>query len=181
MKGVIVALVIVALLAVGVIGMYNGLATQHEGVMASWAQIENQLQRRYDLIPQLVDTVKGYIKHEEGVFKSIAEARARIGQGGSAGDLANAEGELSSAISRLLMITENYPELKADRQFINLQDEIAGTENRLGVARREYNEKVEQFNGKIRRIPYRFFGYDRFEYFRIDEGARTAPKINFNN
>ncbi len=155
-KGSAVWLVVVALVvvvAVWAVSTYNGLVKQEELIDSQWAQVENQLQRRYDLIPNLVNTVKGYATHEEEVFTAIADARARLNQAATVDEKVEASNELESGLARLLVIIENYPELKADTQFIRLMDELSGTENRISVERMRFNEQVKDYNTKIRQFP----------------------------
>ncbi len=165
------------------IGTRNKLVTMEENINAAWAEIDNQLQRRSDLIPNLVATVKGYAKHEKEVFTQIAEARAKLAGAKSVTEKANSYNQLQSALSRLLVIVERYPELKADRNFTRLMDELAGTENRIAVARKRYNDQVREFNAKIRRFPTsivaNMMGLTKKDYFQIEEKARVAPKVNF--
>lgn len=162
---------------------YNGLVSLDEEVNGSWAQVENQLQRRFDLIPNLVETVKGYAAHEERVLGEIAEARTRYAGAGNMEEKSAAFDELDSALGRLMVIVENYPQLKADSQFIRLQDELAGTENRIAVARMRYNEMVKTYNAKIRRLPLALYasllGFDAREYFQPSAGSSEAPQVNF--
>src|SRR3954468_17495577 len=132
---------------------YNKFSTQEEGIKAQWAQVQNQLQRRNDLIPNLVETVKGYAAHESGVFKDIADARSRLLGAKSPEETIQAANQQTSALGRLLAVVESYPNLKADQQFMRLQDELAGTENRLSVARMRYNEAVQAYNTQRRRFP----------------------------
>ncbi|MCC5911934.1 MAG: LemA family protein [Clostridiaceae bacterium] len=186
-KTLIIIAIIVAVIAipiVGAVGNYNGLVTMEEEVTSSWMQVENLLQRRYDLIPNLVEVTKGYASHEEEIFTQIADARSRIGQGGNREDMIEANEQLTGALSRLLVIAENYPELKASEHFIRLQDELAGTENRLAVARQDYNGVVEIFNGKIRSFPTNLFantfGFDKQPYFQMNPQASEAPTVDFN-
>jgi len=164
-------------------GAYNGLVTMDESVKASWAQVENQLQRRYDLIPNLVETVKGYAAHEEGVFVKVTEARSKVAGATSIGNKIQANNELSSALSRLLVVVEQYPQLKANENFIRLQDELAGTENRIAVERRRYNEMVNAFNVKIRSFPTNLiagmFNFEKAAYFDVPKEKQEAPKVNF--
>lgn len=164
-----------------VIGIRNDLVTKEESTKNQWSEIDNQLQRRYDLIPNLVNSVKGYAKHEEAVFKNIADARAAMGGAKGPSQVAKAQGELESALSRLMVIVENYPTLKADQNFMRLQDELAGTENRIAVARKRYNESVNTFNSSIRRFPGMLFGFDKLEYFNPPAGEKVnvAPKVEF--
>jgi len=166
------------------IGTRNKLVTLEENINAAWSEIDNQLQRRNDLIPNLVATVKGYAKHEREVFTQIAEARAKLAGAKTVAEKAQGYNELQSALSRLLVIVERYPELKADQNFIRLQDELAGTENRIAVARKRYNDSVRIFNTKIRRFPTsivaNMMGLTKKEYFQIEETARKAPKVSFD-
>lgn len=186
-KGCLTAVVILLagllLLGMPLVSAYNGFVTQREEVIGKWKQIDNQLQRRYDLIPNLVETVKGYARHEEAVFTAIADARAKLGQGGSVQEMAQADSELTAALARLLVVVENYPTLKADAQFLRLQDELAGTENRLAVARKDYNEAVQDYNARIKKFPgvliAGLFNFTPFEYFQINDAAREAPEVKF--
>jgi LemA protein len=161
----------------------NSLISREQDIEASWAEVENQLQRRYDLIPNLVETVKGYAAQEEEIFVQIAEARSKLGGADSVPETAEAYGEMQSALSRLLVVVERYPELKSNQNFIRLQDELAGTENRLAVARKRYNDQVREFNRSILMFPANMvagtLGLEKREYFEIDEAARTAPQVNF--
>lgn len=164
-------------------GTYNDLVTMDEGVKAAWAQVENQLQRRYDLIPNYVETVKGYAKHEEDVFVKVTEARSRVAGANSLNDKIRANNQLSSALSRLLVVVERYPDLKANANFIRLQDELAGTENRIAVERRRYNEAVRAFNTKIRSFPTNLiagmFGFRQATFFEVPKQRQEAPKVKF--
>lgn len=185
-KGTIAIVVVVAILLIlvfSVVGKYNQLVTLNENVEASLSQIDNQLQRRNDLIPNLVETVKGYASHEEEIFTSIADARARLIGGGSMEDMAQASDELSGSLSRLLAISESYPELKANENFINLSTELAGTENRIAVARRDYNNTAREYNTLIRRFPTvivaNMFGFERYDYFEASQGAAEVPGVQF--
>ena len=174
-----------ALFAVALSGCgYNRLTALHETINASWAQVENQLQRRNDLIPNLVEVTKGYAKHEEQIFEAVANARARmLSAGGSREQQIAAAGELSSALSRLLALSERYPDLKADRQFARLSDELAGTENRIATERRRYNEAVKDYNTLLRTFPTlltaRLFGFTSEKYFEAPEAAQQVPAVRF--
>lgn len=177
-------LLIVALSIFGwVKNNYNAMVTMDEEVNGAWAQVENVLQRRYDLIPNLVQTVKGYAAHESDVLTEITEARSRVGGAGVPADRMQAEGELSGALSRLMMVVENYPQLKANENFIRLQDELSGTENRIAVERGRYNTVVQNYNAFIRRFPASaiagMFNFGRREFFEAPEAAQTAPEVNF--
>lgn len=179
----IVALIVIA--AMLVVPKYNSLVTGEETVDAAWAQVENQLQRRFDLVPNLVNTVKGYAEHEEEIFTQIADARTQYGNANTVEETADANNELSSALSRLLVVVENYPNLKADVQFTRLMDELAGTENRLTVARKDYNDTVQQFNNDVRRFPGNLiagmFSFEQKDYFEIKEGVEEAPAVDFGD
>lgn len=185
-----VTLGIVILIILGIasffVGTYNRLQVMDEAVSANWAQVENQLKRRNDLIPNLVNTVKGYATHENEIFTNIAEARAKLSGAMGANDVKAVQrgnNELNSALGRLLVVVENYPNLKADKSFIGLQDELAGTENRLTVARRDYNESVKSINAMIRTFPTSLVagltGIKQREYFEISEAEKEAPKVEF--
>lgn len=178
---IIIILVVIALLF---IPKYNRLVTAEENVDSKWAQVENQLQRRYDLIPNLVESVKGYANHEQEVIANITEARAQMGSASSPEEQAVANDALTGALSRLLVVVENYPNLKADANFRQLMDELAGTENRLAVAREDYNNEVQQFNKYVKRFPGNLmagmFGFEQKEYFKAAAGADKAPSIDFS-
>jgi len=184
MLGCLGAIVLVAIIVVfSVIGRYNGFVTANEGIDAAWAQVENVLQRRADLIPNLVETVKGYAAHEKEIFENVAQARGRLAGAVSPAEAAVANAGLTSALGRLLAISERYPDLKANQNFIRLQDELAGSENRIATERRRYNETVRTYNTSIKRFPNRIlasmFGFDEREYFEADEAAKEVPKVEF--
>jgi LemA protein len=164
-------------------GTYNSLVTMDEEIKGAWAQVENQLQRRYDLIPNLVETVKGYATHEREVFIQVTEARSKVAGATNISDKIAANNGLSAALSRLLVVVERYPELKANTNFIRLQDELAGTENRIAVERRRYNEMVKAFNARIRRFPTNIvagvFGFEKAAYFEVPQERQEAPKVKF--
>lgn len=178
---IVIILVVIALLF---IPKYNSLVTAEENVDSKWAQVENQLQRRYDLIPNLVESVKGYANHEQEVIANITEARAQMGSASSPEEQAVANDALTGALSRLLVVVENYPNLKADANFRQLMDELAGTENRLAVAREDYNNEIQQFNKHVKRFPGNLmagmFGFEQKEYFKATAGADKAPSIDFS-
>jgi LemA protein len=182
---VILAIIVVVglILILSAVGIYNRLVGLDEAVNAAWAQVENQLQRRYDLIPNYVETVKGFAKQEREVFLGVTEARAKVGGAASVGEKIAANNELSSALSRLLAVVENYPQLKSDQNFIRLQDELAGTENRIATERMRYNDAVRIYNQTIRRFPTNFiagiFGFQRAEFFEAPEAAATPPEVKF--
>ncbi|WP_323704566.1 LemA family protein [Mammaliicoccus sp. Dog046] len=182
--GPIIAVVaVIAVIGLLMIGPYNRLVGLEEKSDESLSNIDNQLQRRVDLIPNLVDTVKGYTKHEEKVFKDVADARSKLSGAQTPQDKAEANGEVNSALSRLLAISEKYPDLKADKQFTGLRDELAGTENRIAVARKDYNESINEYNQSTRRFPSSIvaglFNFDKKEYFQAKDGAKDAPKVDF--
>lgn len=187
-KGTIVSLAAVAvvvIIALSLMSSYNGFMSKEEDVDNAYAQIENQLQRRLDLIPNLVNTVQGYVSHEKEVMQNVSEARAKLAGAKTPEEQAAANDELSGALSRLLMVTENYPNLKADTQFTQLMDELAGTENRLSVARKDYNDVTTAYNKKIKKIPGSLvantFGFDEKELFKSDAAAKEAPKVDFGS
>jgi len=177
---------IVILMVVGsLIGSYNGLVSMNEDVNSGYAQIQNVIQRRADLIPNLVETVKGYASHESGTFQAITEARSKIDSANNPGELAEANDALTQSLGRLMVVVENYPELKANENFLNLQDELAGTENRISVERKNYNDVVRAFNTKVRSFPTnivaKMFSFNQAEYFEADEGSQNVPEVNFGN
>jgi LemA protein len=162
---------------------YNTMVTQSEQVDAAWSEVENQLQRRNDLIPNLVNTVKGFAAQEQDVLVKVTEARSRVAGAGTPEQKIQASNELSGALSRLLVVVEKYPELKSNQNFLRLQDELAGTENRLAVARMRYNEVVREYNTTIKKFPTNLmasvFGFQAKPYFEAPEGAKEAPKVEF--
>lgn len=182
-----IAVVLVIALAIGMfaVGQYNSLVQARESVDASWAQVENVLQRRADLVPNLVETVRGYASHEREVFTSVADARSRLLAAGTPGEAAEASQALDSALGRLLAIAESYPQLRASESFTRLQDELAGTENRIAVERRRYNEEVRGYNAMTASFPTNvfagMFGFDRREYFEAEAGAREVPRVDFGS
>ena len=189
MKIALVILVILILIAVLVggsfIGRRNQIAVKHVAIDAAWAQVDVVLQRRADLIPNLVETVKGYATQEQIVFGDIAKARAALIGAKTPSDKIAANGQLDSALSRLLVVVENYPQLKSNENFLRLQDELAGTENRIAIERRRYNDVVLDYNSYIATFPNSLVasmsGFAHNDaYFKADEGARSAPKVNFN-
>lgn len=189
MKAAIVVLVVIMVLAFllgwAFFGQRNQMAIKREAVNAAWAQVDVVLQRRADLIPNLVETVKGYAAQEQKVFGDIAAARAALVGARTPADKIAANGQLDSALSRLLVVVENYPQLKSNENFMRLQDELAGTENRIAVERRRYNEAVQDYNTYISLFPNSLVaslsGFTRNDaYFKTEEGARQAPKVNFD-
>src|SRR6516225_2539992 len=163
---------------------YNTFVTEEEAIKAQWAQIENQLQRRNDLIPNLVETVKGYAAHEEGVFKDVADARSRLLAAKSPEETIQAANQQTSALGRLLAVAENYPQLRANEQFNRLMDELSGTESRIAVERMRYNERVQAYETARRQFPAnltaKVFGFKEHPFFEAPAEARQVPKVNFS-
>ena len=189
-RGTKTAAVIIAIIAVALIipysylkGTYNSLVRMEEEVNGAWAQVENQLQRRYDLIPNYVETVKGYAKHEKEVLMGVTEARSKVAGADTLEEKVEANNQLSSALARLLVVVERYPDLKANANFIRLQDELAGTENRISVERRRFNEAVKAYNTKIRSFPTNLvagmFGFEKKTFFEVPKAVQEVPKIEF--
>ena len=162
---------------------YNKFVSQEEAVKAQWAQVQNQLQRRNDLIPNLVETVKGYAQHEEAVYKDIADARSRLLAAKSPEETIQAANQQTSALGRLLAVVENYPQLRANEQFNRLMDELSGTENRIAVERMRYNERVQEYNTSRRQFPAnltaKLFGFKEYPLFEAPPEAKQVPKVNF--
>ena len=182
---VIIVLVLIALFAFGqYVSVRNTLVTKNEAVKASWSQVDIVLQRRADLIPNLVETVKGYAQQEQTVFGDIAKARSALLSAGTPADKIAANQQLDGALGRLLVIVENYPQLKSNENFMRLQDELAGTENRIAVERKRYNDTLQDYNTYIQKFPNNIFaGWAGFKpndaYFAAAEASRQAPKVNF--
>ena len=181
--GILVVIAIIIIIAM-LISSYNGIVSKAEEVDNKFATIDTQLQRRADLIPNLVNTVKGYAKQEQEVINSVTEARAKLAGATTVADKAKADDELTSALNRLMVVVENYPDLKSSQNFIQLSDELAGTENRIATARRDYNEAVKEYNLKIKKFPTNLmagmFGYEQREYFEASEQSKEAPNVNFD-
>jgi len=186
-KGLIVVIVL-ALIALVVFGQYvgvrNTLVTKNESVKAAWSQVDIVLQRRADLIPNLVETVKGFAKQEQTVFGDIAKARSALLSAGTPSEKIAANNQLDGALGRLLVVVENYPQLKSNENFLRLQDELAGTENRISVERRRYNDTLQDYNTYIQKFPNNILaGWSGFKpndaYFKAAEGSREVPKVNF--
>ena len=186
-RNLLIALVIIVVVVISLYsffkGTYNTFVSMDEAVKGAWAQVENQLQRRYDLIPNLVETVKGYARHERNVFIEVTNARAKVGGATTVSEKIGANNELSTALSRLLVVVERYPDLKANQNFIRLQDELAGTENRIAVERRRYNDAVKTYNVAIRSFPANFlagmFGFEKGAFFEAPAAAKTTPQVKF--
>lgn len=196
-KGVVILIVVLAvvfLLGLWVAKTYNNLVAMEENVNQAWAQVSNQYQRRADLIPNLVETVKGYAKHERQTLEAVIQARANATGLKVSPEILNdpqafarferAQGELSSALSRLMAVVENYPNLKANENFLSLQAQLEGTENRIAVERKRFNETVQEYNTKIRRFPTNIiagmFGFSKKLYFEAQPGAEVAPQVKFD-
>ncbi len=185
MKKIMIGIAVVVIIAgLGIVGLYNNIVTLHETITAKWAQVESQLQRRFDLIPNLVNTVKGYAAHEKTVFEEVTKARSQWANAASVDEKVKAASSMDSALSRLMMVVENYPQLKADNTFLKLMDELSGTENRIAVERMRYNDAVRQYNVAVRMFPGNIiagrFGFKvATEYFKSEERAKTAPEVKF--
>ena len=190
-KGCVTAIIIVAVLAIFAVsiyayvkGKYNSFIQEQLDVENNWAEVENQLKRRYDLIPNLVETVKGYASHEKEVFTQVTEARASVGKAETRQESIDANNQLTGALSRLLVTVENYPQLKANENFIRLQDELAGTENRIAVSRRRYNEAVTIYNKNISIFPNSLFAgifnFEKEPLYKIDESEKETPQVKFD-
>jgi len=188
MKTFSIILAVIGVLAlfiiVPIVLTYNGIVSKHEAISANWAQVENQLQRRNDLIPNLVNSVKGYAAHEKNLLEDVTKARSQWANAGSVDEKVKAAGAMDSALSKLLLVVENYPNLKADQTFLKLMDELSGTENRIAVERMRYNETVQDYNISVRRFPGNvvagMFDYKiATEYFKADEAAKVVPKVEF--
>ena len=190
---ILIAIVVVIFFMISrAVGKYNAMVTLEEGVDASWAQVENVYQRRADLIPNLVATVKGYAEHEQETFTAVTEARSKVGSINMEGMADNpqalqnfqaAQGQLSSALSRLMVVVEKYPDLKANQNFLDLQTQLEGTENRIAVERNRFNKAAQGYNTIIRRFPGSIyagmFGFDRKAYFEAEAGSEKAPQVEF--
>lgn len=191
-KGLIITIVVIALVAIWGISSYNGLVSMDENVSNQWANVETQYQRRSDLIPNLVNTVKGYAKHESQTLEAVMAARSQATQvkidpsNCTPQQLATyqkAQGDVTTALGKLLAITENYPDLKANQNFLELQSQLEGTENRINVARKDFNDTAKKYNTSLRRFPRNIvasmFGFEKRNYFEAEAGAEKAPKVEF--
>lgn len=185
-KGLLAVLAVLVVLGVWVVGSYNSLVSLDVGIDTAWSQVQVQYQRRFDVIPNLVETVKGVANFEQSTYVAVTEARsawAKSMQSGTRTEQIAATGQVESALSRLLVSVENYPQLKANENFSTLQAQIEGTENRVTVARKDFNDAVRPYNEKVRRFPgmivARLFGFDVEPFFDSQEGAESAPKVNF--
>lgn len=184
MKKILPIIVVVVIIAILLGGMYNGLVKNSEEVDGAWAQVENVLKKRADLIPNLVETVKGYAKHEEDIFVKVTEARSKVMDAKSPEEAAEANAELTKAIGDINVVVENYPELKANENFMALQAELSSIENELSTERMRYNDKVKVYNQDVKRFPKKIianmFGYGPKEYFQISAADKETPKVDFN-
>ncbi len=185
MAVLLVLLGIIVLIVIWLVGMYNSLVGLRNQVKNAWAQIDVQLKRRHDLIPNLVETAKGYMQHERGTLESVTDARSKAMGADSVGDKAKAEGELSGAISRFMLVVENYPDLKANQNFLALQEELTSTENKIAFSRQAYNDQVLFYNNKIQMFPSSIiagmFNFQQSDFFELeDKGDREAPKVDFS-
>jgi LemA protein len=180
----IIVLAIIVILIFWIVGMYNGLVRLRNQVKNAWSQIDVQLKRRHDLIPNLVETAKGYMKHERETFEEITKARSQAIQAESVADKGKAESQLSGALSKFQLVVENYPDLKANQNFLSLQEELTTTENKVGFSRQFYNDEVLKFNTKIESVPTNIiagmFGFKQSDFFEIEEPTeRKVPKVKF--
>ena len=184
MIALIVVIVLIVIAAIAIVSSYNGLVGEREKVLSAQSEIENSLQRRADLIPNLVETVKGYASHETEAINQVTEARTKMSGASTLEEKMEANEEISSALSRLLVVVENYPDLKASENFIQLSDELAGTENRISTTRRDYNNAAREYNTRIKKFPTSLiasiFNFDEFPYFEANEGAENVPQVNFD-
>lgn len=179
----IVVIAILAIIAIFLVGSYNGLVSKSEAVDTSFSDLDVMIQRRADLIPNLVSTVKGYTAHETEIINSITDARTKLMNANSVEEKSNANNELSSSLNALMVVVENYPDLKSSQNFIQLSDELSGTENRIAVARKDYNDAVKDYNLKVKTFPGNIlagmFGFEQKQYFEAKESSREVPSVNF--
>ena len=182
---IVIGALVLAVLIVGgsYVGTYNRLVGLDQQAESSWAQVDTVLQRRYDLIPNLVNTVQGFADQEQEVYTEVTRLRSQWGEAGTPGQRQAAAGQLEGALGRLMVVMESYPELRSNQNFLALQDELAGTENRIAVERRRYNESIQSYNTAVRQFPASVIanmtGFDQREFFNAAEGAETAPVVNF--
>ncbi len=186
---IVIGLIVVLIIGIGgyLIGTYNNMVQKQEDVKNKWAQVENQLQRRADLIPNLVETVKGYASQEETIFTEVARLRSSWNDARESGNIdeqITAANSLESGLSRLMVVVESYPELKSDQSFLKLQDQLEGTENRIAVERKRYNDDVTVFNKHVKTFPRSLlasiFGFDEFKYFEVEDSVKDVPQVQFN-
>ncbi len=180
----LIVVIVLVVLTMWIVSMYNGLVRLRNQVRNAWSQIDVQLKRRHDLIPNLVETAKGYMKHERGTLEEITKARAAAMEAKSVGDTAKAEGQLQGALSKFYLVVENYPDLKANQNFLSLQEELTSTENKVGFSRQFYNDQVMQYNNRIESVPTNIvanlFRFEKSEFFELESPAeRAVPKVSF--
>jgi LemA protein len=184
LKVVLIVILALIILTMPVIGSYNGMVTLDQSVKKAESNIDTQLQRRSDLIPNLVETVKGYASHEKDIFTDVANARSKLAGAQNITETANADAQMQSALSRLLVVVENYPALKADQNFKDLTVALEGSENRITIARQDYNKSVDEYNTRVRKFPGSIiagiFNFDEKPYYRAAEGAKEVPKVDFS-
>lgn len=182
----IIALIIIAVLIFAIIGLYNNLITQKNRVDNAWSQIDVQLQRRFDLIPNLVETVKGYMTHEKEVLTKVTELRSSWANAGTVGEKAELNNQLSGVLKTIMAVSESYPELKANQNFLELQEELRNTENKISYSRQFYNDTVTRYNTSLDVVPTNIVAamfsakFTRAELFKVEEGARANVKVDFN-
>ena len=183
-KFLIVIIIAIALIAMMCISQYNELVTKSENVDATLGDLDTMLQRRADLIPNLVNTVKGYMSHEDEIINKITTARENLNKAKTIEEKSEANDELTASLNSLMVVVENYPDLKSSQNFINLQDELSGTENRIAVARKDYNDSVKSYNTAIKKFPgsvfAKMFGFDEKTYFEAQESSKEVPTVDFN-
>ena len=181
--GLICIIVVIGIIAIAIIGGYNGLVSKQENVESALSDLDVMLQRRADLIPNLVSTVKGYASHENEIISKVTEARTKLVNASSVEEKSNANDELTNSLKALMVVVENYPDLKSSQNFIQLSDELAGTENRIAVARKDYNNAVKTLNTDIKRFPNNLlagmFGFEKAEYFEANESSTEVPNVSF--
>ena len=181
--GLIVVVAIIVIIGIMMIGGYNGMVSKQEKVESTLSNLDVMLQRRADLIPNLVNTVKGYTDHENEIIEKITDARTKLVNASSVEEKTTANDELTSSLNALMVVVENYPDLKSSQNFIQLSDELAGTENRISVARKDYNDAVNTFNTTIKKFPNNIvagiFGFEKATYFKADEKSQEVPSVNF--
>lgn len=181
--GLICVIVVIGIIAIAIIGGYNGLVSKQENVESALSDLDVMLQRRADLIPNLVSTVKGYASHENEIISKVTEARTKLVNASSVEEKSNANDELTNSLKALMVVVENYPDLKSSQNFIQLSDELAGTENRIAVARKDYNNAVKTLNTDIKRFPNNLlagmFGFEKAEYFEANESSAEVPNVSF--
>lgn len=181
--GLMIVIILIVIIGISLISGYNGLITKQENVQNAYSNLDVMLQRRADLIPNLVSTVKGYTEHENEVIEKITDARAKLVSADSIAEKSQANEELTTSLNALMLVVENYPDLKSSQNFIQLSDELAGTENRIAVARKDYNDVVKSFNTSVKRFPNNvlsgLFGFEQIEYFQASEGSAEVPSVSF--